>query len=112
MKIQIHQAVPTSAALQDYIEKRIYFALGRFENKIRSIKVSLKDLNGPKGGFDKKCQFRVTLPSKMIVLESIEKDYYTASDINAERASRGVVREMDKQLSKRYRSAKLRDSQL
>jgi len=47
--------------LRDQLEKRLQFALGRFEPRIRQVSVDLEDLNGPRGGVDKSCRIAVHL---------------------------------------------------
>jgi ribosome-associated translation inhibitor RaiA len=47
--------------LRDQLEKRLKFALGRFEPRIRQVCVDLEDINGPRGGVDKSCRIAVHL---------------------------------------------------
>ncbi len=43
---------PLSAKLRDFVERRVYFALSRFEPKIERVELVLSDANGPRGGVD------------------------------------------------------------
>ncbi len=45
----------TRDTLQRESERRLLFATDRFEPEIREIDVVLSDLNGPRGGVDKRC---------------------------------------------------------
>jgi len=37
------------------LKERILFRFARFQNQIKSIAIHITDLNGPKGGIDKRC---------------------------------------------------------
>ena len=41
--------------LRDYAERRLAFAVRRFQQQIRTLRVRLVDLNGPKRGIDARC---------------------------------------------------------
>ena len=51
----------TSDTLRDYAERRLAFALRRFEDRVRRVKVRLVDLNGPRGGVDSRCSIAIDL---------------------------------------------------
>ena len=42
-------------------QQRLRFALGRFADRVRSLTVRLSDINGPRGGRDKRCTIAVRL---------------------------------------------------
>ena len=46
-------AVHASEGLKDRIDRRLRFALPRFDGRVDHVVVFLKSLNGPKGGIDK-----------------------------------------------------------
>ena len=48
-------------ALRSHAVRRLHFALGRSEAQVSRLSVRLSDLNGPRGGEDKRCQVRITL---------------------------------------------------
>jgi len=48
-------------ALRQHTERRLHFALGRASGQISRLTVRLSDLNGPRGGEDKRCLLRITL---------------------------------------------------
>jgi len=105
MKIEIKKNnMSADLELQLYIERRIYFALSRFTHQIRTITVRLQDINGPKGGNDKKCQIVIRLKSKTLILEGLEDNFFTAVDLTAARAQRGVSREIDRMKDFKTRS--------
>jgi len=96
MKLGIRgQHIVLTATLLAHVERRLRFALGRFEQKIRQIAVQVTDLNGPRGGFDKQCRFTVTLsPSGKVIVGAIDADLHTAIDRAADRLERSVTREL------------------
>jgi putative sigma-54 modulation protein len=53
--------IQLSDAVHDYLDRRVYFALGRFAAAIRAVKIILCDENGPRGGADKRCQVQLAL---------------------------------------------------
>lgn len=48
--------------INDFLEKRVFFALSRFSDLINRVHILVADENGPKGGSsDKKCRIIVVL---------------------------------------------------
>lgn len=47
--------------LRDYAERRLAFAVRRFQQQIRNVRVRLVDLNGPKRGIDARCSVAAEL---------------------------------------------------
>ena len=76
---------------------RLEFALGRFAGRVRSVSVSLTDVNGPRGGIDKKCLVAVRLerPPRVIVIEDVDADAAVVVSRAAERTARAVARAVD-----------------
>lgn len=98
--IQAHDFSLTDA-LNAYIERRINFMLSSRYEQITRISVRLFDINGPRGGADKRCRIHITLPRlKDIVIEDTEPDLYVAIDRAADRASRTVHRRLARQFYK------------
>lgn len=61
LSIRTH-GIELSGELQQYVERRIGFALDRYESRLAQVAVYLDDVNGPKGGVDKLCQITAELP--------------------------------------------------
>jgi hypothetical protein len=56
MRLELYgQNVRLSEAARARVERRLAFALGRLEGRISRVQVTLADLNGPRGGIDKRC---------------------------------------------------------
>lgn len=82
-----------SAAVREYIRRRFLFALDRFGSKIRSLKVRLIDVNGPRGGIDKECAVVVNLSEGgTLAVSGAACEAYVAIDATAERVKRAVGR--------------------
>ena len=84
-------------ALRSYTEQRLASALGWARHHMHRLAVSLSDINGPRGGVDKRCRIRVKLAGvPEIIIEDVEADLYAAIDRAAERADRAVVRQVER----------------
>ncbi|HET9179968.1 MAG TPA: ribosome-associated translation inhibitor RaiA [Terriglobia bacterium] len=94
MNIEIRsQDFSISEALQRYAERRLGFALRRFSKDIGRVMVRLSDLNGPRGGADKRCQITASvLPSQAVSLQAVDADLYAAIDRAAARLERALAR--------------------
>ena len=92
-------------ALNYYTERRIRFALTRFEERISRISIWLSDVNGPKGGRDKHCRLHLVLAGKPdVIVEDTQVNLYAAINRAVDRASRTLVRKLDRQQSRMHRS--------
>ena len=84
-----------SLGLQDYIKRRLRFALDHFRKRIRQVHVTLGDLNGPRGGIDKYCKLAISLDrSSTIVVESQASNGYVAIDYVADKAATYIGRRL------------------
>jgi putative sigma-54 modulation protein len=80
------------------IERSLRFALSRFGRRIRRVTMSLTDLNGPRGGVDKRCRVEVALePRGAVFIEEDGSDIHAAVDRAAERLARVVDRQLDRE---------------
>lgn len=85
------------AELRPLVERRLRFALSRFEPRILSIDLTLRDVNGPRGGADRYCRLvvRLSSPKARIVVEAQDLSVESAVSRCAERAARTVARTLD-----------------
>ncbi|MHB1290993.1 MAG: ribosome hibernation-promoting factor, HPF/YfiA family [Sulfuricella sp.] len=94
--MQIHiqsQGFSLTDALREHAEHRLRFGLTHASDHIRRVEMRLSDINGPRGGADKRCSIVVTLENlPEVVIEDVENDLYDAIDRAADRASRSVAR--------------------
>ena len=95
--IQTHGFTAT-VALREHVARRLQHALGCCADRISRATVRLSDVNGPRGGVDKRCQIQVRLATLTdVVIEDTEADLYVAIDRAAERAGRTAVRHLARQ---------------
>ena len=81
-------------AMRMHIERRLGFALSACYRHINRILVRLSDINGPRGGNDKRCHLEVMLPGQAVVVVDTEADLYVAINRAAARAGRTVMRQL------------------
>jgi putative sigma-54 modulation protein len=85
-------------ALQQYVKRRINFALATKSEHIKKVVIRLSDINGPRGGADKRCHLQVVLKGMPdVVVEDTQTDMYNAIDRASDRVSRTVVRKIGRQ---------------
>jgi len=94
-------------AIEAETRERIEHALDRFAPYVVAVDVFLGDVNGPKGGRDKRCTIRVSLPNRTTVpIESLRSNLYVAIASSARRARRVVRRVLARQ--RRFERRELR----
>lgn len=98
MKIQINKRhLKPSHDFDQYVKRRLGFALGDKFDIIKRIKVVLSDINGPKGGNDKRCLIVLRLKKQPdIVIDSLDTRLQSAIDSASERAARAVVKRLSR----------------
>jgi ribosome-associated translation inhibitor RaiA len=96
MKIEVRfRGIQASDALREHVKRRAHFQLSRFSRGLSSVVVRIGDINGPKGGADKRCHVTVRGPSiNPITIDELSEDAYSASDMALERAAQTVGREL------------------
>lgn len=78
-----------------YAERRLRFALSRFADRLRFVRVTVDDVNGPRGGVDKHVRIRLVLwDASSLLLSSEDHSVFAAIDDAAERAARTLAREL------------------
>jgi len=81
MEVQIRwKALTRSPALEEHLAKRLWFAIGRFADRVTAVRVWLEDLNGPHGGVDKRCAIEVHGALGLRRAEVRDTDLYVAVD--------------------------------
>jgi ribosomal subunit interface protein len=85
-------------ALRNHIQRRLRFALIQHDDHIQRVEVRVSDINGPRGGEDKRCHIQVTLEQLPdMVIEDTASDLYVAINRAASRASRTLSRRLSRQ---------------
>lgn len=89
---------------RDFIERRLLFALGRFGSRIRRVMVRLEDMNGPRGGLDKRCHIEVRMPGRSVMVVDVrDAELEPAVSRAAERIARRVRDELTTRRTQRQR---------
>jgi hypothetical protein len=84
---------PHAAALRDLTERRVRFVLRRLLGQVPRVEIRMSDVNGPRGGIDKRCQVRLeTDTAGTAVVASVAGDWRTALDDALARAGRLLKR--------------------
>lgn len=62
MAITIHsRSIEITEELRELTSRRMHFALDTFGDRVESVAVNLSDVNGPRGGVDKRCHIAVVV---------------------------------------------------
>lgn len=93
MNLYIHtHPFSLSTALRDFVEKKLKKTAAKHISLIHRVDVRITDLNGPKGGPDKRCQISFSLPGrKTLTLEHTHSNAYAALTAVVKRASRQLT---------------------
>lgn len=85
--------LPLTEAFKIYAERRLGFALRRFDRRVGTVRAQIYDINGPRGGVDKCCRIRADMiPGGTVLVEYTDPDAYVATDYAAERLQETVSR--------------------
>ena len=105
MRIEIQtRGFELTAGLREHAERRLQFALSWAGNEVRAVRVSLFDVNGPRGGNDQRCRIEIPMRGLAeVVVEDGEADLYVAIDRAADRAERTLARRLGRLREHRQR---------
>jgi len=97
MQIQIRSKnIDEINELREAIERQIRFALTRYERYVVRVVVTVADLNGPRGGIDKRCTVRVSgRPGWRVVVRDNDATVMGACNAALARTGRAVARRLD-----------------
>lgn len=90
LAIQCSQ-IPLEAEHRLQIERRVGFALSRLTQHVREVEVHLRDLNGPRGGVDKRCRVLVHFErGPAVIVEDVDSELGELIDRTIARAARSA----------------------
>ncbi len=93
------------------MERRLHYALSRFDHAIGGVTVRITDINGPRGGHDKECLIVVRLrQGGEVMVQGNGSDSMSVLNQCADRVSRAVARELDRRRSTPIRAIRRRQS--
>ncbi len=98
MKLDLHtNGLPLTDGLREFVERKLHFALGRFGQRVRHVRVRLTDVNGPRNGEDIRCLIHADLaPGGTLTIEEQRSDPFAAVTRAASRASERLARKLDR----------------
>lgn len=93
MQVLIETRDIAATDVKETAEKRVRFAIRRLAWLVPRARVQLSDINGPRGGVDKRCQIELkTDGNGVVVVTAVARDWRTALDSAIARAARVLVR--------------------
>jgi len=103
MQVLFKSRHPQAAELRDLTERRVRFALRRLGWLVPRADVQMSDVNGPRGGIDKRCQVELrTDGAGSVVVASVANNWRTALDKALARAARLLMRLMRRSSDSRH----------
>jgi putative sigma-54 modulation protein len=91
------RGVNTNHFLYSHVLKRIEQSLKHVRDNVQNVVVRLSDVNGPKGGIDKRCQIVVDGgPLGAAAVEERHMSLFAAIDLAASRVARAVKRSIER----------------
>jgi ribosome-associated translation inhibitor RaiA len=95
-----------SKTLKKHVHTRLGFTSLYANSRVRHVHVTLSDLNGLRGGIDKRCLIKVRVDGlPVLVVEDVQSDVYTAIDRAVGRTARTVKRRLAVSDDRRYPAA-------
>jgi hypothetical protein len=109
MQIIFESRDADGSQMRELSVERVRFALRRLSALVPRAKVQFSDVNGPRGGVDKRCQVELsTEAAGTVVIASLARDWRTALDRSLGRATRVLTRSVQRnQKPVRGRTARL-----
>ena len=92
MQVLFESRDPEAAQLRELAVQRLQFVLRRLRGLVPRARVRLSDVNGPRGGVDKRCQVELnTEGAGTVVITALARDWRTALDSAMARAARSLA---------------------
>ncbi len=102
MQVLFESRASQGAALRDLAEGRLRFVLKRLGWKVPRVQIALSDINGPRGGIDKRCSVRLaTEGAQPVVATAMANHWPAAIDQAARRAAQAVRRQLARTTARR-----------
>jgi putative sigma-54 modulation protein len=101
LSIKTH-GLDLSDPLKTYTERRLRLSLGDFVTQLDGVEVRLGDINGPRGGIDKRCAIKVILRRFGVVFaRAAGTNVYSTVDHAATRIRAVVSRTLSRRRARR-----------
>jgi putative sigma-54 modulation protein len=86
-----------SKAIEDHARRRAGFALDRFAERIRHVSLRFEDLNGPRGGVDKRCTVEAQGQFAPVVVSADAESYFQGVSRALKALERALARSVERQ---------------
>ncbi len=97
MQVIFESEDPQAQKLRTLTERRVRQALKRLTWLIPRVRVHLSDINGPRGGIDKRCQIElITDGGKPVIVTSLARDWFSALQSALARAARSLLHKLQR----------------
>ena len=94
MQVLFESRDPQAASLRDLAVRRLQLVLRRLRLLVSRARLRLSDINGPRGGVDKRCQVELATDSAgTLVISATARDWRSAIDNALSRAARLLLRQ-------------------
>ena len=92
MQVIVESPDPQAAEMREFAERRVRFSMRRLSWLVPRVKVHLSDVNGPRGGVDKRCQVQLVADGRPdVVVTSVARDWRSALQSALGRAVRSLL---------------------
>ena len=110
MQVLFKSRHPQATDLRALTERRVRFVLRRLGWIVPRAEVQMSDVNGPRGGVDKRCQVELrTDGAGTVVVSSVAHSWKVALDDALARAARFLMRELRRRSDSRRIRQRLAD---
>ncbi len=94
MQMLFESLDPMAASMRDLALHRLQFVLRRLRGLVSRARLRLSDINGPRGGVDKRCQIELaTASAGTLVISATTRDWRSAINSALARAGRLLLRQ-------------------
>jgi putative sigma-54 modulation protein len=95
MKLDVKSRnIEEDGLLRKSVTEMVEFYFSRFGEEVTHMVVRIDDINGPKGGLDKRCQVSLLGPCGAFHVENLSADVYGSIDSALGRAAQVVTRSL------------------
>ncbi|MBI1347321.1 hypothetical protein GC163_13660 [bacterium] len=102
------KGVAKTPAVDRLLEHKLHYALDRFGHWVQSVDLAMEDMNGPKGGIDKRCRMAVSIPRhRSVVVDGRGEDLMAVVTDVIDRAATALSRVRDRRHSRRQTTSGL-----
>jgi len=107
--IRIHE-IELLDGVRAYVNRTLQTSLRRFAGRVRKVRITLQDVNGPRGGVDKACRIQAQLfPSRRWVMHEVrDANAFAAIAVALQRVKHTVRKAFERRSAWRERRETIR----